>query len=61
MNKEKIKSAIAGTGYVGLSNAVLLSQHHEVWAVDIIQEKTDLINSGKSPIVDKEIEEFFAE
>lgn len=49
MNKEKIKIAIAGTGYVGLSNAVLLSQHHEVWAVDIIQEKTDLINSGKSP------------
>ena len=39
MNKEKIKIAIAGTGYVGLSNAVLLSQHHEVWAVDIIQEK----------------------
>ena len=60
MNKEKIKIAIAGTGYVGLSNAVLLSQHHEVWAVDIIQEKTDLINSGKSPIVDKEIEEYLA-
>ena len=53
--------AVAGTGYVGLSNAVLLSQHHEVWAVDILQEKVDLINSGKSPIVDKEIEEFFTE
>ena len=53
--------AVAGTGYVGLSNAVLLSQHHEVWAVDILQEKVDLINSGKSPIVDKEIEEYLAE
>ena len=47
MNQKNIKIAIAGTGYVGLSNAVLLSQHHEVWAVDILQEKVDLINSGK--------------
>lgn len=55
-----MKIAIAGTGYVGLSNAVLLSQNNEVYAVDIIQEKVDLINSGKSPIVDKEIEEYLA-
>lgn len=52
---------IAGTGYVGLSNAVLLSQHNQVQAVDIIPEKVELINNRKSPIVDKEIEEFFAE
>ncbi len=52
--------AIAGTGYVGLSNAVLLSQNHQVYAVDIVQEKVDLINSGKSPIVDREIEEYLA-
>ena len=49
------KIAIAGTGYVGLSNAILLSQHNEVYAVDIIEEKVNLINSGKSPIVDKGI------
>jgi len=52
--------AVAGTGYVGLSLAVLLSQHHEVKAVDIIQDKVDLINNKKSPIVDKEIEEYLA-
>lgn len=50
------KIAIAGTGYVGLSNAILLSQHNEVYAVDIIEEKVNLINSGKSPIVDREIQ-----
>ncbi len=50
--------AIAGTGYVGLSNAILLAQHNHVTAVDIIQEKVDLINAGQSPIVDKEIEEY---
>ena len=55
-----MKIAVAGTGYVGLSLAVLLSQHNEVWAVDIVQEKVDLINSKKSPIVDKEISEFLS-
>lgn len=53
-----MKIAIAGTGYVGLSNAVLLAQHNDVIAVDIVQEKIDLINNKKSPIVDKEIEEY---
>lgn len=53
-----MKIAIAGTGYVGFSMAVLLSQHNQVKAVDIIPEKVDLVNSKKSPIVDKEIEEF---
>lgn len=55
-----MKIAVAGTGYVGLSLAVLLSRHNEVWAVDIVQEKVDLINSKKSPIVDKEISEFLS-
>jgi len=49
---------VAGTGYVGLSNAVLLAQHNEVTALDIIEEKVDLINNKKSPIVDPEIEDF---
>ena len=53
-----MKITIAGTGYVGLSNAVLLSQHNEVIAYDIIQEKVDMINNKKSPIQDNEIEEF---
>ena len=52
------KIAVAGTGYVGLSLATLLSQHNDVVAVDVVQEKVDLINNKKSPIQDKEIEEF---
>ena len=60
MNK-KYNIAIAGTGYVGLSNAILLAQHNRVTAVDIIQEKVDLINAGQSPIVDKEIQEYLQE
>ena len=55
-----MKIAVAGTGYVGLSNAVLLAQHNEVYAVDIIQEKVDLINQKKSPIVDKELEDYLS-
>lgn len=56
-----MKIAIAGTGYVGLSNAILLAQNNEVYAVDTIQEKVDLINNKKSPIVDPEIEQYLAE
>ncbi len=55
-----MRIAVAGTGYVGLSLAVLLSQKHEVLAVDILQEKVDLINQRKSPIQDNEIEEYLA-
>ena len=55
-----MKIAVAGTGYVGLSNSILLSQHNEVYAVDIIQEKVDMINNKKSPLVDAEIEDYLA-
>ncbi|KRN00181.1 nucleotide sugar dehydrogenase [Loigolactobacillus rennini] len=60
MNR-KIKIAVAGTGYVGLSIATLLSQHHEVIAVDVIPEKVDLINQHRSPIQDDYIEKYLAE
>lgn len=53
-----MKITVAGIGYVGLSNAILLAQHNEVIALDIIQEKVDMINNKKSPIIDKEIEEY---
>ena len=55
-----MKIAVTGIGYVGLANAVLLAQHNEVIALDIIQEKVDMVNSRKSPIQDKEIEEYLA-
>ena len=55
-----MKIAVAGTGYVGLSLATLLAQHNDVVAVDIVPEKVDLINNKKSPIADKEIEDFLA-
>lgn len=53
-----MKIAIAGTGYVGLANGILLSQHHEVYAYDIVQEKVDQLNQGQSPIADRDIEEY---
>lgn len=55
-----MKISVAGTGYVGLSNAIILAQHNKVYAVDVVPAKVDLINSKKSPIVDKEIEEYLA-
>ena len=58
MSKHKI--AVAGTGYVGLSISVLLAQHNQVTAVDIIPEKVDMINNRRSPIQDNEIETYFA-
>lgn len=61
MENKSYKIAVAGTGYVGLSIATLLAQHHEVMAVDIIQEKVDLINQKKSPIQDEYIEKYLTE
>ncbi len=61
MENKKYTIAVAGTGYVGLSNAVLLAQHNTVYAVDILEDKVKLINNRKSPIVDKEISEYLAE
>lgn len=61
MDTENLKIAVARTGYVGLSIATLLSQHHQVKAVDVIPEKVDLINSRKSPIQDEYIEKYLAE
>ena len=59
--KRKCCITVAGTGYVGLSLATLLSQYHKVYAVDILPEKIELINSGKSPVQDEYIEKYLAE
>lgn len=58
---KKYKIAVAGTGYVGLSIATLLAQHHQVKAVDIIPEKVEMINNRRSPIQDDYIEKYLAE
>ena len=58
--RKKYTIAIAGTGYVGLSNAILLAQHNRVFALDIVEEKVNMINARKSPIVDSEIEKYLA-
>ena len=55
-----MKIAVVGAGYVGLSNAILLAQHHEVYLIDIIQDKIDKINQRISPFADKEIEEYLS-
>lgn len=61
MSDKELKIAVAGTGYVGLSIATLLSQHHKVTAVDIVPEKVEMINNRKSPIQDDYIEKYMAE
>ena len=58
---EKLRIAVAGTGYVGLSIATLLAQHHKVTAVDVVSEKVELINNKKSPIQDEYIEKYLSE
>lgn len=58
---KKVIIAVAGVGYVGLSNAILLSQNNQVYALDVVQEKVDMINEKKSPIIDKEIQEYLEE
>ena len=60
-NMKTYKIAVAGTGYVGLSLSVLLAQHNQVMAVDIVQSKVDMINNHKSPIQDDYIEKYLAE
>ena len=60
-NMKNYKIAVAGTGYVGLSLSVLLAQHNQVMAVDIVQAKVDMINNHKSPIQDDYIEKYLAE
>lgn len=60
MGKRNYTIAVVGIGYVGLSNAILLAQHNKVFALDIVKEKVDLINTAKSPIVDREIEEYLS-
>ena len=61
MSEKKMKIAVAGTGYVGLSIATLLAQNHQVCAVDIVPEKVEMINNKKSPIQDDYIEKYLAE
>ena len=56
-----MKIAVAGIGYVGLSLSILLAQHHEVWSVDVVPEKVDLLNRRQSPIRDAEIERYLQE